>query len=192
MAAPTFEHLQTRLTALASAAVTFEGVVYRACTPKYATESDLLTGEGSRLRGGRWNPIGTALVYSTLTPEAAMAEALAHYRYSGLPIEDSMPLTFAAVNVKLKRVLDTRDGKVRQRFQIPMARLVLADWRLEVFAGREPLTQTIGRAVHATGWEGVIVPSAADRSGHNLLIFPDRLEGDSRITIVNSDKLSRS
>src|SRR5437763_631733 len=106
MADPTFNQLQTRLARLAPSAVRFEGVVYRSSTPKYATEDDLLTGDGSRRFGGRWNPIGIAVVYAALTPETAMAETLAHNRYYGIPIEDAMPRTFVAIEVKLKSVLD--------------------------------------------------------------------------------------
>ena len=190
MADLTFEQLQTRLVALAPAGVAFEGVVYRSCTPKYATESDLLTGEGSRQWGGRWNPIGLAMVYSTLTPETAMAETLASNRYFGEPIEDAMPRTFVAVRVKLKTVLDLRDTNLRRRLRLSLPTLLLIDWRVEMYAGSEPLTQLIGRAAHATGWEGMIVPSGADHAGHNLLIFPDRLAAGSRIRVVNPDKLS--
>ena len=86
MADPTLEQLQNRLARLKSSAVPFEGVVYRSSTPRYATETDLLTGEGSSRIGGRWNPKGIAVVYASLTPETAMAETLAHNRYYGVPI----------------------------------------------------------------------------------------------------------
>jgi RES domain-containing protein len=149
-------------------AVSFEGVVYRSSTPKYATETDLLTGAGSRQFGGRWNPVGIAVIYASLTPETAMAETLAHNRYYGVPVEDAMPRTFVAIDVKLKTVLDLRDGKVRQRLQVSEAQILTVDWRKEVKAGREPITQRLGRAAHAGGWEGLIVPAAADPAGHKL------------------------
>ena len=66
-----------RLAKLATESKPFDSVVYRSSTPQYAKETDLLTGEGSRRFGGRWNPIGTAVVYAALTPETAMAESLA-------------------------------------------------------------------------------------------------------------------
>ena len=186
---PTFEQLQSRLAKLASSAVPFDGVVYRSSTPKYATESDLLTGEGSRLRGGRWNPIRVAAVYASLTPVTAMAETLAYNRYFGEPIEDAMPRTFVAIRVRLQKVLDLRDAKVRQRLQVSAAKLLQIDWRQEMHHGREPITQRVGRAAHASGWEGLIVPSAADPSGHNLLCFPDCLLTGSGMTILNAEEL---
>jgi RES domain-containing protein len=189
MADPTLEQFQTRLTRLVASAVSFEGVVYRSSTPQYANETDLLTGEGSRRFGGRWNPIGISLVYASLTPETAMAETLAHNRYYGIPIEDAMPRTFVAIKVKLHMLLDLRDGDVRRRLQMSEDRILGVDWRAEMHAGHEPITHPLARAVHAGPWEGLIVPSSADRNGHNLLIFPDKLGPNSTMTVANADRL---
>jgi RES domain-containing protein len=189
MADPTPEQLQTRLARLVASAVPFEGVVYRSSTPKYATEADLLTGEGSRRFGGRWNPVGIAMVYASLTPETAMAETLAHNRYYGVPIEDAMPRTFVAIEVTLRIVLDLRSGDLRRRLRVSEDAVIAVDWRAEVKAGREPITQRLGRAAHTGPWEGLIVPSAADPDGHNLLILPDKLDPDSGMKVVNADKL---
>ena len=96
---PTLEQLKTRLTKLPPQAISFAGVGYRSSTPKYANETDLLTGEGSKRNGGRWNPAGIPVVYLSLTPETAMAETFAHHRYYNIPVEDAMPRTFVAVDV---------------------------------------------------------------------------------------------
>lgn len=189
MTEPTLEQLQTRLSRLVTAAVSFEGVVYRSSTPQYATETDLLTGEGSRRFGGRWNPVGIAMVYASLTPETAMAETLAHNRYYGIPIEEAMPRTFVAIEVKLHMLLDLRDGNVRRRLQMSEDRILAVDWRAEMRAGSEPITQRLARATHAGLWEGLFVPSAADRNGYNLLVFPDNLDPNSTMTVANADKL---
>jgi hypothetical protein len=42
-----------RFERLASEASVFEERVFRSATPRYAKETDLLTGEGSRKHGGR-------------------------------------------------------------------------------------------------------------------------------------------
>ena len=62
---------------LSSRAGKLSGTVYRSCDPKYATSADLLSGRGSRLYGGRWNPIGVTSIYGSFDPETAMAETLA-------------------------------------------------------------------------------------------------------------------
>jgi RES domain-containing protein len=189
MAEPTLQQLQSRLARLTASAVPFVGVVYRSSTPKYATEADLLTGEGSRRFGGRWNPVGIAMVYASFTPETAMAETLAHHRYYGIPVEDAMPRTFVAIAVKLKTLLDLRRGAIRRRLQVSADAITAVDWRAEMKAGREPITQRLARAAHAGPWEGFIVPSAADPDGHNLLIFPDKLDAGSTMTVANADSL---
>lgn len=62
-------------------------VFYRIIRDKYRHEP--LSVEGSRLFGGRWNPKGTAVLYTTSTPELGLVETLAHapaVRYEELPV----------------------------------------------------------------------------------------------------------
>lgn len=186
---PTFDQLKDRLTRLVPLAAAFAETVYRSSTPKYANEADLLTGEGSSRNGGRWNPVGIAVVYSSLTPETAMAETLAHNRYYGVPLQDAMPRTFVAIAVDLQAILDLRDGIVRQRLQVSLDRILTVDWRNEVRAGREPITQAIGRAASHANLEGLLVPSAADPKGHNLLVFPANLQSGSQLSVLSADSL---
>lgn len=61
-------------------------VVYRIIREKFKDES--LSVEGSRRYGGRWNPKGVGVLYTTSTPELALIETLAHapnVRYENLP-----------------------------------------------------------------------------------------------------------
>ena len=44
----TLGQLRERLLTQLGSAKPFEPLVYRSCTPKYATETDLITGEGSK------------------------------------------------------------------------------------------------------------------------------------------------
>ena len=53
---PDYSRLLTVIQRLAADASAFRGVLYRACTPVYANTRDLLSGEGARRIGGRWNP----------------------------------------------------------------------------------------------------------------------------------------
>lgn len=182
---PTLEQFKTRMMKLLPLAISFAGVGYRSSTPKYANETDLLTGEGSKRNGGRWNPAGISMVYLSLTPETAMAETFAHHRYYGIPVEDAMPRTFVAVDVNLQSVLDLRDGKLRQRLRVSEERILAVDWRKELRAGSQPLTQRIGLVAREICLEGLIVPSAVDADGHNLLVFPDKLQAGSDISVRN-------
>ena len=186
---PFQEQLKNRLKRSIASTIVFEGTVYRSSVPSYANESDLLTGEGSKRNGGRWNPVGIAVVYTSLSPETAMKETLAHYRYYGIPIEDAMPRTFVAIGAKLRRVLDFRQGTVRRRLQISLDRILEVDWRKEVLASREPITHALGSAASEVGIEGIVAPSAVDPHGHNLLVFPVNLQADSDLRVLYPERL---
>lgn len=172
-------------------ATAIDATVYRSSTPRYANEDDLLTGEGSRREGGRWDPKGIAVVYASLGPETALAETLAHARYYGLPVEDTMPRTFVAIEVRLQTILDLRQGPIRRRLRVSADRILRVDWRNELHLGRRPITQAIGQAASQAGWEGLLVPSAADRLGSNLLVFPGNLLTGSQIRVRNAGRPSR-
>ncbi len=180
---------KTRLAKLATVSKPFDSVVYRSSTPQYATETDLLTGEGSRIFGGRWNPKGTAAVYAALTPETAMAETLASNRYFGIPLQDAMPRTFVAFHARLQHVLDFRQGDVRRRLQVSLDRILHVDWRRELNAGHDPITQTLGQAAFEAGLEGILVPSAQNPKDANLVIFPANLKTGSELILLNKEKL---
>jgi RES domain-containing protein len=60
--------------------------VYRTVKTTYAAEP--LATEGARLYGGRWNPKGYPLLYTTSSPALALVESLVHQprvRYEKLP-----------------------------------------------------------------------------------------------------------
>jgi len=167
----------------------FSGTVFRSTGPKYATTTDLLTGEGSRRVGGRWNPVGIATFYGSMTPEAAMAETLAHIRHYGLPPQSAMPRTFVAIEVKLSAVLDLTDGKNRQLLGVSTKRMTEADWRAEVHQGLTPITHAVAQAAFDAGLEGLLVPSAATPEETNLVHFVENLLSGSKIEIVSPDEL---
>jgi hypothetical protein len=62
----------------------------------------VLTGEGARLNGGRWNPPGTPLVYTSMTPELALLETLVHL--DGTPVRDLPP--FVRVSIELPEAIE--------------------------------------------------------------------------------------
>ena len=141
MTPPTLRQIQKRLSLLVESAVPFEGIVFRSSTPKYAISSDLISGTGSKLYGQRWNTAGIAVVYASLTPETAMTETLAHYRYFGIPIEEAMPRVFVGIHVKVSNVLDLRAPGVVRRVGVSRSRLLTIDWRRELSLGHVPVTQ---------------------------------------------------
>lgn len=164
-----------RVIQLTDRASRLSGIIYRSAAPKYANSKDLLTGDGSRKFGGRWNPPGLTAVYGSFTPQTALEEALAHSRYFGLPIHASMPRTFAAVEFNLRSVLDFTDGAIRRSLAVSEKRLMSCDWRTDMRAGGTPITQKLGAAASQVGLEAIVVRSVADRRGRNLVVFPENL-----------------
>ena len=188
MMPPTLKQIQKRILLLTTSLVSFDGIVFRSSTPKYANDSDLVSGTGSKLHGQRWNPAGIAVLYASLTPEAAMAETLAHYRYYEIPIEEAMPRVFVGIQVKVGSILDLRAADTVRRLGVSKQRLLKNDWRREVSLGHVPLTQQVGLAAYNSGLEGLLVPSAAEKSGTNLLLFPDNFSSDLRVSVRGISK----
>lgn len=64
-------------------------VFYRLQRTKYAhSREDILSGEGARITGGRWNPwnpVGVPLIYTSATPELAHSEYIIHQKFPPLP-----------------------------------------------------------------------------------------------------------
>lgn len=61
--------------------------VYRVSRPAYAED---LSGAGARLHGGRWNQIGTAVLYASESRSLATLEALVHVPVHLTPAERKM------------------------------------------------------------------------------------------------------
>ena len=119
-----------------------------------------------------------------------MAETLAHFRYYNIPTQTALPRVFVAIEFKLSRMIDLTDGTNRSRLQISQRRMIKCDWRREQPTGLFALTQMIGAAAHATGWEALLVPSAVETGGANVVIFPDNMKNSSSLRVLNADQLT--
>ena len=74
-------------------------ITYRLATGKYAED---ISGTGSKLYGGRWNPIGVPMLYTSQYISLALLEVLA--RMSRLTIPDS----YSLITLELPEVLIAR------------------------------------------------------------------------------------
>jgi filamentous hemagglutinin len=166
-------------------------VVYRSASVAYANRDDLLTGAGAKRAGARWNPPGSmATVYTSLGIATATAEALSHHHYFDLPLETALPRVLVSIRVNLGRVLNLTEQRVARALGVSRARLTGEDWRASNVRGEEALTQAIGRLAWQAEWEGLLVPSAQDPGGVNLIIFPGNLVPPaSYLLIINRDQL---
>ncbi len=158
----------------------WRGEVFRSTTPSYDRETDLISGIGARIHGGRWNPPGDfATVYGSFTPDGAMAEVLAYFDYYGLDPADMGRRIFCVLDLRLNAVLDLTAGLLRQRLRISEQRMRGTDWRRLADRGEEAITQAVGRAAFESGLEGLVVPAAPATEGKNLVMFPDNLRSGS-------------
>jgi RES domain-containing protein len=157
-------------------AVPWVGDPFRFTDMTYANLQDLFTGEGSRKTGGRWNPKGGfRTLYFSLTPETALAEILAHHRSQAMPDVEAMPVTLVGFRVNVRQLLDVTDRRIRRLLGVAGTQ-IREPWRPSQYAGREALTQAIGRLAREAGFQGLLAPSAVRRLGRNLVLFPERLD----------------
>ena len=184
------DRLRRAIDRCASRAIHWSGVVYRSATPRYANKDDVLTSLGTKSAGARWNPPGSfPTIYASLDPHTALDEVLAHFRHYGFPIESAMPRVIMSVRVSIARVLDLTDHRTRAQLRVSARRMCGEPWREEQAAGREALTQALGRLAYELGWEALLAPSAARRGGVNLILFPANLSCETVLEIVNVDAL---
>lgn len=168
----------------------WSGVFFRATGIEYANRKDLLTGQGAKISGGRWNPPGLfRAVYGSLAPETAMAEALANYRDYDIPVFEAMPLAFVAIEVALQRVLDLASSRVQVALGCTHAQFFRTNWRADSKDKVETLTQAIGRIAFEAKLEAILVPSARVRNAVNIVLFPTRRQRGSSCRISRVRKL---
>lgn len=168
----------------------FSGTMCRAVATKYANSNDLLTGEGAKRHGGRWNPPGLfGAIYGSLDPYAALAETVGTYGQYHISFEQRLPLVLVGIRIRLQRILDLTEGKMRQHLGVSEERMLDADWQTAQAKNGEGLTQAIGRLAWEANVEDLLVSSTRLKKEKNLVVFPNRLYKPSYLTIVNRHEL---
>lgn len=167
------------------ACIPFTGTVYRFISPRFSKPEDIVSGKGGMFCAGRWNPKGVFPIgYTSLTPETALAEVLAHARYFNLPLGNQLPKVLVSLRANLP-VLDLGNGALRRRLRLGAETIRSHDWRRENQEGREALTQAWGWAFQEAGFGAVLVPSSQDPTGTNLLTFPGILSMGRQLEVEN-------
>lgn len=156
-------------------------VAFRSAGTRYANETDLLSGVGAGNYGGRWNPRGLPAIYVSLDPVTAVKEAYQEFSEAGFQAKTIRPRVFAGLSIRLKQVLDLTDRQVRRALGFTLEDLITEDWAAIQDAGQESWTQAIGRGAARARFEGLLVPSARNRHGANVVIFPQNLRSGSRV-----------
>ena len=166
----------------------WNGTLFRFQTVDFPAPKDVLSGEGARRRGGRWNSPGIAALYGSTTDNTALEECKANDRYYG--VETKSPRLLVAIEAKLTRMLDLTAPATRRAMDVTLGVLGSEDWRKLQDAGKESFTQAIGRAVAAAGGGSLLYRSAAVARGVNVAIFPGVCAAD-HLEVVEGAKLEK-
>jgi len=123
-------------------------LVWRLCRQRYAS----LDGRGAAKVGGRWNPVGTPLVYMSASDALAVLEVRVHLpRY--------IPETYIFVTAEVPEHLIHR---LEEHVDLP------EDWRQDM-----NWTQAAGLRFVTEQWSAALsVPSRVVPSGRNILMNP--------------------
>lgn len=132
---------------------------------------DPLSGESTRIHGGRFNPPDSfPVIYLCTTRPCAAAEL----RYRGerlvVGVESLLPRVLYGYEVSLDRVLDLTSGETLDHLSVTTAQIIGTD---------VAIPRHIGEAVHATGSQAIRAPSATGVD-EVLAVFPELL-GSGRL-----------
>jgi RES domain-containing protein len=189
---PETARLRAAIESLLPHAAAWSGTMYRFTTVRNAARPRFLTGRGSRRYGGRWNARGLFnCVYGSLDPHVAMDESRAAFLASGIPPEQIPPQVLVAVRLRLRSILDLTNRANLAKLRLSPGKLAAVDWEAQQNAGREAITQAIGRLAWETRLEGILVHSARIRGAANLAVFPGRRLPGSSWRIVGARQLPK-
>ncbi|HEX8495374.1 MAG TPA: RES family NAD+ phosphorylase [Pyrinomonadaceae bacterium] len=166
-----------------------QGICFRNVKHKFANLQDILSTRGSFETGGRYNFAGAfGVLYLACDAHTCLEEVTRVTRSGNFSAAMNFPRTFIGIKVKLSKVLDLTDPRMRRRLGVSRAMLVETNWELAQSQGSEVITQSLGRLARAAGFEAVLTPSAA-WAGNNLNIFPENILPSSELSLVNEAQL---
>jgi RES domain-containing protein len=151
----------------------FAGEVWRHLAPKY----DARSGEGARIRGGRFNPPESyPVLYLCLTRPCAVAELRKMGERQVIGLDGLLPRRAVRFDVQLGAVLDLCANEVRAHLDVTLGDLSSEDLTV---------CREIGVAAHARGLQGLLAPSATGVDVV-LALFPANL-ADGRLDHLDEE-----
>jgi RES domain-containing protein len=135
--------------------IPYEGTVYRYEYPE-RVETTWEVHKGNIMADHRYSEPGKGAVYAGTKRDTALSEV----KYYG--VEEGRVLSNQ--DKLLNNVLDLTDPRVREQMGITENDLVGNSYKT---------TQSIGSAARENGYDGILAPSARDKQGSNLIIFPE-------------------
>ena len=157
------------------------GIVYRAHNPRWSWPP--VSGEGARLHGGRFNRIGVAALYTSLSPVTALREA----GTLGHPLQ---PLLLCAYEIDAEPVFDSLDLRARDIHAVTDADVGCPGWEWDMHGGSVPASQALADRLITAGYVGMRVRSfvpGSDEQDLNLVLWHwgDRMP--SRVVLIDDE-----
>lgn len=119
--------------------------------------TDAFTGEGARLGGGRWNHVGTPVVYVSETLSLAALELFIHFTRKDIKLSKSL----VAIPIEIPDSLKITEVSIKE---------LKADWRMSPPSNS---TKDIGTEWAQNGISPILrVPSAVIPHEFNLALNP--------------------
>lgn len=141
-------------------------LVYRIQKSIYAqSREDILSGEGARLYGGRWNLKGIPMIYTSSTPELAHSEYMIHFNNISPPSSNIICLDIP--NYSILEARNLPDGW-RKHENIAETQNFTREW------------------LEKNDFLAMKIPSAIVPMSFNFLINPKNSEMN-QIKIINSE-----
>lgn len=126
--------------------------VYRAHHPRWSFSPQ--SGAGAAQRGGRFNPVGTEALYTSLRLETAWLEA-----QQGFPFK-AQPMTICAYQVDCEDVIDLTDPATLAHRAVTPEQLA-CPWEDMLSRGVRPPSWLLAEQLIATGHAGALIRSFA-------------------------------
>ncbi len=156
--------------------------LYRLQLARYGLPKDFLSGKGAELTGGRWNPAGMPVVYTSLSVELASLEYLVHY-FEGFPNSKLPDMLVATIEIEEEGILAIEPEMLPKNWRNNPAPKTLQMVTNQWFKNKNHLALQLPTAVHSLQTElsyNVLLNPLHERMNEELITKIEPFYFDSR------------